>query len=59
MDPHQSPQTSNENLQDPTLRKGEPDNYKTILNLLDSPVLDRMDETLRIIREGSKSLEAF
>ena len=45
--------------QDPTLRKGEPDTYKTILNLPDSPVLDRMDETLRRIRETSESLEVL
>ena len=56
MNPLKSPQTQNRNLQDSTLKQGEPDNCKTILNLLDSPVIDRMNETLRRIRLAAERM---
>ena len=37
MDPHQSPQTSNENTQDSTQNHGEPENYKTVSHHIHPP----------------------
>jgi len=58
MKPLTSAKTNNRNFQDSTLRKCEPDNYKTILNL-QCPVLDRMDENRHRIREAGESLEVL